>query len=139
MFPFVASTGVGVMVYSPLAVGLLSGAYTPETMPDDSLLWGSRRRGIFRDVLRGRTADVLTKVREIADEHGATVAQVAQAWVLSHPEVTVSISGADTAEQVLDNVKALEIVLSSEQISALNEVSRGLRMVLDGNDFEDDR
>lgn len=138
MFPFVASTGVGVMVYSPLAVGLLSGAYTPETMPDDSLLWGSRRRGIFRDVLRGRTADVLTKVREIADEHGATVAQIAQAWVLSHPEVTVSISGADTADQVLDNVKALEIVLSRDQISALDDVSRGLRMVLDGNDFEDD-
>jgi aryl-alcohol dehydrogenase-like predicted oxidoreductase len=139
MFPFVRETGVGVMAYSPLAVGLLSGAYTPEAMPDDSLLWGSRRRGIFRDVLRGRTADVLAKVREIAAEHRATVAQVAQAWVLSHPEITVSISGADTAEQVKDNLGALEIQLSADQISALNDVSRGLRMVLDGSDFEEDQ
>ena len=137
MFPFTGATGVGIMAYSPLAVGLLSGAYTPETMPDDSLLWGSRRRGIFRDVLRGKTAEVLAKVREIANEHGATVAQIAQAWVLSHPEITVSISGADTAEQVIDNLGALEIELSSEQVTALNEVSRGLRMVLDGEDIEE--
>ncbi len=139
MFPFVRSNGVGVMAYSPLAVGLLSGAYTPETMPDDSLLWGSRRRGIFSEVLRGRAADVLAKVREIADEHGATIAQVAQAWVLSHPEITVAISGADAAEQVQENLGALEIELSKEQRRTLDEASRGLRMVLDGSDFEDDR
>jgi aryl-alcohol dehydrogenase-like predicted oxidoreductase len=138
MFPFVKSTGIGVMVYSPLAVGLLSGAYSPDTMPDDSLLWGSRRRGIFREVLRGRTAEVLAKVREIANEHGATVAQVAQAWVLSHPEVTVAISGADTADQVKENLGALEVKLNSEQVASLNDVSRGLRMVLDGSDFEDE-
>lgn len=139
MFPFARATGVGVMAYSPLAVGLLSGAYTPESMPDDSLLWGSRRRSTFSEVLRGRAADVLAKVREIADEHGASVAQIAQAWVLSHPEITVSISGADTAEQVQDNLGALEIELSNDQISALDDVSRGLRMVLDGTDFEEDR
>lgn len=139
MFGFAAATGVGVMAYSPLAVGLLSGAYTPETMPDDSLLWGSHRRGIFQSVLRGRTAEVLAKVRQIASEHGATVAQIAQAWVLSHPEITVSISGADTAEQVRDNLGALDITLSGDQIAALNDVSRGLRMELDGSDFEDER
>ncbi len=139
MFPFVRKTRIGVMAYSPLAVGLLSGAYTPETMPDDSLLWGSRRRGIFGDVLRGKAADVLTKVREVADELGATVAQVAQAWVLSNPEITVSISGADTEAQVQENLGALEIRLSDEQIASLDAVSRGLRMVLDGSDFENDR
>lgn len=139
MFPFARVTGTGIMAYSPLAVGLLSGTYTPETMPDDSLLWGSRRRGIFQNVLRGRAGDVLTKVREVADEHGATVAQIAQAWVLSHPEITVSISGADTAEQVKDNVAALDIEISPEQLNELNDVSRGLRMVLDGSDFESDR
>lgn len=138
MFPFVRETGIGVMVYSPLAVGLLSGAYTPETMPDDSLLWGSKRRGIFAEVLRGRAVDVLSKVREIAHAHGATVAQIAQAWVLSHPEVTVSISGADTAEQVADNLGALDIPLSGEQTRVLDDASCGLRMVLDGSDFEDD-
>ncbi len=139
MFPFARATGTGIMAYSPLAVGLLSGAYTPDTIPDDSLLWGSRRRGTFQSVLRGRAAEVLAKVREVADEHGATVAQIAQAWVLSHPEITVSISGADTADQVKDNVAALDIQLSDEQKTELNDVSRGLRMVLDGSDFESDR
>lgn len=139
MFPFVRAAGVGVMAYSPLAVGLLSGAYTPDTMPDDSLLWGSRRRGIFAEVLRGRAAQVLTAVTSVANDIGASVAQVAQAWVLSHPEITVSISGADTAEQVQDNLGALDIELSKEQIDSLDDASRGLRMVLDGSDFEDDR
>jgi len=74
----------------------------------------------------------------VAAEHGATVAQIAQAWVLSHPEITVSISGADTAEQVADNLGALDISLSTEQIKMLDDVSRGLRMVLDGSDFEDE-
>ena len=139
MFPFVRSTGVGIMAYSPLAVGLLSGAYTPDTVPDDSLLWGSRRRSIFANVLRGRAVEVLSKVQEIARDHDATVAQVAQAWVLSHPEITVAISGADTAEQMQENLGALSVQLSGEQVKSLNNVSRGLRMELDGSDFEDDR
>ena len=70
---------------------------------------------------------------------GATPAQVAQAWVLSHPEITVSISGADTAEQMQDNLGALEIDLPPDELAALNDASDRLRIVLDGEGFEDDR
>jgi aryl-alcohol dehydrogenase-like predicted oxidoreductase len=139
MFPFVNATDVGIMAYSPLAVGLLSGAYTPDTIPDDSSLWGSRRRGIFGNVLRGRASSVLGAVREVAAETGASVAQVAQAWVLSHDEITVLISGADTSKQMSENLGALEVQLSAEHRQKLDDVSRGLRMVLDGSDFEADR
>ena len=139
MFPMARATGVGIMAYSPLAVGLLSGAYTPDTVPDDSTLWGSRRRGIFNNVLRGRAVDVLQAVTDVAKSHGATVAQVAMAWVMSHPEVTVAISGADTADQMKENLGALDVQLSAEEISQLNDASRGLRMELDGSDFEPDR
>jgi aryl-alcohol dehydrogenase-like predicted oxidoreductase len=139
MFPMVRATGLGIMAYSPLAVGLLSGVYTPETVPDDSTLWGSRRRGIFKSVLRGRAAEVLAKVTEVARDHKATVAQVAMAWVLSHPEVTVAISGADTAKQVKDVLGALEVKLEPEERESLDLASRSLRMVLDGTDFEPDR
>ncbi len=132
MFPMVRETGVGVMAYSPLAVGLLSGVYTPETMPDDSTLWGSSRRGVFQQVLRGRAATVLSEVREVADSLGASVAQVALAWVLSHPEITVAISGADTAEQLNDNLGALDLQLPDSDIERLNDVSAGLRLTLDG-------
>ncbi|MFZ1755596.1 MAG: aldo/keto reductase, partial [Caldilineaceae bacterium] len=58
MFPMARATGLGVMAYSPLGVGLLSGRYTPDAMPEESSLWGSRRKGIYRNVLRGRAADV---------------------------------------------------------------------------------
>ena len=86
MFPMVAEMGVGVMVYSPLAVGLLSGDYRRETMPEENSLWGGRRRHAFQDALRDRAADVVEEVVAVAERLGATPGQVSQAWVLSHPE-----------------------------------------------------
>ena len=76
---------------------------------------------------------------DVANRIGATPAQVAQAWVLSHPEITISISGADTPEQMQDNLGALEVDLSSEDLATLNQASDRLRIVLDGEGFEDDR
>ncbi|MBI3959560.1 MAG: aldo/keto reductase [Chloroflexi bacterium] len=139
MFPMARSTGLGVMAYSPLGVGLLSGRYAPDALPEESSLWGSRRRTIFRDVLRGRAADVLAAVQGVAARLGATVAQVAQAWVLAQPEITVIISGADTAQQLDENLGALELTIPAEEMALLNQVSAGLSMVLDGSDFEPGR
>ena len=139
MFPMARATGLGIMAYSPLGVGLLSGAYTPDSMPEESSLWGSRRKGIYRDVLRGRAAEVLAAVRDVAARLGASVAQVAQAWVLAQPEITCIISGADTAAQLEDNLGALDLVIPAEEMATLNRVSAGLSMVLDGSDFESDR
>lgn len=136
MFPMARQMGLGVMAYSPLGVGLLSGRYAPDTMPEESSLWGSRRKGIFRDVLRGRAADVLAAVQGVAARLGATVAQVAQAWVLAQPEITVIISGADTAQQLEDNLGALELTIPAAEMDVLNQASAGLSLVLDGNDFE---
>jgi len=135
MFPMARATGLGIMAYSPLGVGLLSGLYTPDSMPEESSLWGSRRKGIYRDVLRGRAADVLAAVRDVAARLGASVAQVAQAWILAQPEITVVISGADTAQQLDDNLGALELTIPAEEMDILNQVSAGLSMVLDGRDF----
>jgi aryl-alcohol dehydrogenase-like predicted oxidoreductase len=108
-------------------------------MPDESLLWGSRRRGIFQKVLRGRAVDVLVTVREVAERVGATVAQVALAWVLSRPEITVAISGADTAAQLEENLGAAELELPAEELQRLNDVSLGLGLTLDGPTLEPDR
>jgi aryl-alcohol dehydrogenase-like predicted oxidoreductase len=132
MFPMVRSEGVGVMAYSPLAVGLLSGAYTPDKMPAEHTLWGGQRRQVFKSYLSGRAAEVLEACREVAADHGATVAQVALAWVLSHPEVTCAISGADTAEQLADVAPGAGLKLDEEELARLNEVSSGLSMTLDG-------
>lgn len=139
MFPMVRTTGLGIMAYSPLAVGLLSGDYDPDRMPSNMSLWGNRRSHAFNRVVRGAAADVIRTNADVANRIGATPAQVAQAWVLSHPEITISISGADTPEQMEDNLGALEVDLSSEDLATLSQASDRLRIVLDGEGFEDDR
>jgi aryl-alcohol dehydrogenase-like predicted oxidoreductase len=135
MFPLVRSLGLGVMAYAPLATGLLSGAYRPGTPPAEDTLWGSRRRDQFSSTLAGRAAEVLSVVSNVATRVGADVAQVALAWVLAHPEVTVAISGADNSAQLEQNVGALEVQLSPEALQQLNDVSAGLSMQLDGAQF----
>ncbi len=139
MFPMVKTTALGIMAYSPLAVGLLSGDYDADRMPSNMSLWGNRRSHAFNRVVRGAAAEVISANAGVAKRIGATPAQVAQAWVLSHPEITISISGADTADQMQDNLGALEIELPEDELAKLNEASDRLRIVLDGAGFEDDR
>jgi 1-deoxyxylulose-5-phosphate synthase len=135
MFPLVRAMGVGVMAYAPLATGLLSGTYQADVPPPEDSLWGSRRRDQFAETLTGRAADVLDTVTEIARSHAASVAQVALAWVLSHPEITVAISGADTFTQLEQNLGALDLVLDATELERLNAASRGLGMSLDGPQY----
>ena len=140
LFPMIRETGVGLMAYSPLGVGLLSGTYKHGEVPDDSTLWGSRRQGQIATYMRGKAGRVITAVNDVANELGVSMPQVAMAWVMSHPEVTVAISGADTVEQITDVAGALELILPDEMIAKLDYVSYGMRAVLDGadDDFEDD-
>jgi aryl-alcohol dehydrogenase-like predicted oxidoreductase len=133
LFPMVREMGVGIMAYSPLGVGLLSGTYRPDEVPDDSTLWGSKRKGQIATYMRGRAARVIAAVDEIAADLGATMPQVAMAWVMSHPEITVAISGADTMDQIKDVAGALELELPAEAIKKLDTVSYRMRAVLDGD------
>jgi 1-deoxyxylulose-5-phosphate synthase len=135
MFPLVRSLGLGVMAYAPLATGLLSGIYRPGTPPPEDSLWGSRRRDQFSQTLTGRAAEVLSVVSAVADRLGASVPQVALAWVLAHPEVTVAISGADTFSQLEQNLGALDVKLTADDLEQLNDVSAGLSMQLDGAQY----
>ena len=137
LFPMLSETGIGLMAYSPLAVGLLSGAYSPEQDPDKNTLWGSRRKDQFANYMQGRVVKVVLAVDEIARELGVTMAQVSMAWVLSHDEVTVAISGADNFDQMEDVVGAMDLILPAECIEKLNNVSSGLRNVLDGDDVHE--
>jgi aryl-alcohol dehydrogenase-like predicted oxidoreductase len=135
MFPLVRSLGLGIMAYAPLATGLLSGAYTAGQFPPEGTLWGGRRREQFAQTLTGQAATALATVREVADRSGVTVAQVALKWVVSHPEVTVAISGADSDVQLDENLGAVDAQLSPEDIARLNDVSTGLTMFLDGPQY----
>jgi 1-deoxyxylulose-5-phosphate synthase len=135
MFPLARELRVGIMAYAPLATGLLSGVYSASKEAPESTLWGGQRRGHLARVLSGQASDVLATARETAERLNATVAQVALKWVMSRPEITCVISGADTDAQMDENLGAIDVRLAPEDINRLESASAGLRMFLDGPEF----
>ncbi len=122
VFGLVRDQGLAVMAYSRLAVGLLTGVYSPEEPPPEDRLWGSKWRDRFEGKLDGRPGRILAAVREIAAELSKTPAQVALAWVLARREVTVTIFGVDDTDQLDDNLGALGWHLRSDQLDRLNKL-----------------
>jgi aryl-alcohol dehydrogenase-like predicted oxidoreductase len=115
------SEGVGLMVWSPLAGGLLSGKYG-RGQPGEE---GSRRTSFdFPPVDRARADDCIDAMRPIAQAHGVSVAQIALAWLLHQPQVTSVIIGAKRPEQLADNLGATKIALSAGELEQLDAVSR---------------
>jgi len=118
--PMLKSEGVGLMVWSPLAGGLLSGKYGRDTQGEE----GSRRTKFdFPPVNRERAYDCIDAMRPIAQAHGATVAQVALAWLLHQPQVTSVIIGAKRPEQLADNLGAARLLLSAEELKLIDAAS----------------
>lgn len=126
LFPMVADYGLGIMAYSPLGVGLLSGAYNPGKAPPKDTLWGRRPRQRFDAVMKSGAADVINTTRKIADEYGKSIAQIALAWVLSHPEISVAITGGDTVKHLEDNIIGAEIKLDLEAKKRLDAASAAM-------------
>ena len=124
LFGIIRDQGLGAMAYSPIGVGLLSGAYGSDGSAPPGSLWGREDRvDSLRAALTPETVAVMDAVRDIAAARGKTMAQVAVNWVLSHPEITVAISGSDTVEQLDDNLGALGWNLEPDEIDRLNRVS----------------
>ncbi len=119
--PMMMSEGVGLMVWSPLAGGLLSGKYGRDTDGPE----GSRRVAFdFPPVNRDRAWACVDAMREVASNHeGASVARVALAWLLAKPWVSTIIVGAKTTEQLADNIAATGLTLSAEEVARLDQVS----------------
>ena len=123
MFPLVRDQGLGVMVYGPLAVGLLGGDYALDRRPPANSLWG-RRPEKFERMIQGQAGRIVATVNEVARELGKTPAQVATTWILAHPEITCSICGSDTIEQLDDSLGSLGWTLDDEQRRRLDDVSK---------------
>lgn len=120
MLPLIRDQGLGLMVWSPLAGGLLSGKYGR----DGKGPAGSRRNEFdFPVVDKQRAFDCVNAMRPLSERRGVSVAQIALAWLLAQPEVSSVIIGAKTAEQLRDNIAATKVELSPEELAALNEVS----------------
>ena len=125
MFGLVGDQGLGVMAYSPLAIGLLSGAYAAKREPPPGSFWALRKRR-YSAAMQGPVCQVVEALHRLAADAGKTPAQLALAWVLSHPEVTVAISGSDTGQQLDENVGALGWELEDSLRRELDEISSQL-------------
>jgi aryl-alcohol dehydrogenase-like predicted oxidoreductase len=114
------SEGLGLMVWSPLAGGLLSGKYGREQQGEA----GSRRTNFdFPPVDRERAYDCIDAMREIADAKRVSVAQIALAWLLHQRVVSTVIVGAKKVEQLDDNIAATGVALTAEELAKLDKVS----------------
>ena len=113
----------GMMTFSPLAVGLLSGAYREGEPPPPGSLWATTRAGTFAQVFVGAVVAVVNEVRAIAGARGKTPAQVALNWIISHPEITAAITGSDTVAQVEESVGAVGWSLTAEERQRLDDIS----------------
>jgi aryl-alcohol dehydrogenase-like predicted oxidoreductase len=110
---------VGVLPYSPLAGGFLTGKYKRDAALPDS----KRAEGIANKRFTEQNWTILDEVREVAAAHDAHPAQVALAWLLAKPYMTAPIVGANSVAQLQDVLPAATLQLSSEEVAALDEAS----------------
>jgi len=116
MVPYAASLGRVVIAYSPLGQGLLTGKYSATNRPTNGV---RAMNPLFLPDSLTAAAPVLATVREVADAHRATPAQVALAWLIRHPCV-IAIPGASSVAQLESNVAAADIVLADDESAALS-------------------
>ena len=117
LLPLCREESVGVLPWSPLSGGFLSGKYTRENPTPE----GARRSGFqFPLIDEARGFDAVDALARIAKEKGATIAQVALAWLLAQPAVTSIIIGANKMSQLEDNLKAADLELTAAEIEVLS-------------------
>jgi aryl-alcohol dehydrogenase-like predicted oxidoreductase len=121
--PSAIDQGLGLLIWSPLAGGLLSGKYRRDQAPPE----GSRHASEWSEPPvydEDKLYDTVEVLVEVADAHGVSAAQVALAWLLERPGITTVIVGARNDEQLADNLAAANLELTAEEQSRLEEVSR---------------
>jgi aryl-alcohol dehydrogenase-like predicted oxidoreductase len=121
--PAMIDQGLGMLCWSPLAGGLLSGKVTRVGSEPDSRRGRRGAAGQFPPVDEARAFDVIDALRAIATRLGATPAQVALAWLLTRPAVTSVIVGAKRLDQLTDNLGALEVELGAQDLAELERIS----------------
>lgn len=131
LMPLCKQFGIGIMTYSPLAIGLLSGRFRRGQEPPAGTVWSrgkntgmSPHKYNLEEALDEFNDRIVQTVIEIAQRHGRTPAQVAIAWILDHDEISAPILGADLPEHVDEICAGLEWKLDAEDRALLDEVSQ---------------
>jgi len=119
--PLLLDQKVGLLVWSPLAGGFLSGKFRRDSKPSE----GTRRTSFdFPPVDKERGYDIVDVLDPMARAKGASIAQLALAWLLHQPVVTSVIIGANKMEQLDDNLKSVDVNFTADELKKLDEVSR---------------
>ncbi|MBD8080409.1 aldo/keto reductase [Cellulosimicrobium arenosum] len=125
LLPWAREQGRVVVAYSPLGQGVLSGRYTPENRPQNSV---RRANPLFWPENLERVVPLVDALREVGDAHDLTPAQAALAWVVARPGV-LAIPGASSVEQLEKNVEAGSVTLAEDEVAALDHASAAFRPV----------
>jgi len=121
ILPYALSQRIGVIVYSPMGSGLLTGAMTREriaAMPEDD--WRKRDRN-FQEPLLSRNLRLVDTLRSVGQRHKASPGEVAIAWTLKNPAVTAAIVGVRNAQQAKGNVGAASLELTSDELAEIQD------------------
>ncbi len=123
ILPYAAEHGIGVLVYGPLAHGLLSGRMTPELeLAEDD--WRAQS-DIFRGENFQKNLQAVEELKRLAEERGSTIVQLAIAWTLANPNVDVAIVGARRPDHIEGAAPAVELDLSDDDLREIDNIVKG--------------
>ncbi len=127
VIPVSEHEGLGQIVWSPLAQGVLTGKYRPgQPLPEGSRATDARSNQFMPQLLQEQTLQAVENLRPIAEQLNLTLSQLALAWVLQQPNVASAITGASRPEQVVDNVNASGVVLPADVLEAIETALQGV-------------
>ena len=123
VLPLCEREGIGQVVFSPLAEGVLTGKYKPGHQPPPGTRAADpHSNASIQDLMNDRVLSAVQNLQALAQQSGYSLAQMALAWVLRQPMVSAAIIGASRPQQVEENVKASEITLSEDELRQIDEI-----------------
>ncbi|MFB5190125.1 aldo/keto reductase [Alicyclobacillus fastidiosus] len=134
VLPYCRDHSIGVLTYSSIAKGILSGAYhlgEARQIHDDDF---RRNRRLFLKEHLEQETELVLLLKDIAEQHGVTPSEIAIAWLLHQRGVTSAIVGTQNIDHLRSNARAVDITLTNEQLTALDETSRKVLIAIDGRD-----
>lgn len=122
VLPTCGGNGMGQIVFSPLAQGVLTGKYKPNAdKPKESRAADHTVNKVINSYFRNDVLECVQKLKQLAEDLGLTLSQLSLAWILRHPGISSAIIGASRPEQIEENVKAVDVVLSQEVLTIIDE------------------
>ena len=126
LLPYCIENKIGVMTYSSIAMGLLSGKYTKDSKFED----GDIRKdmvALFKGDIYSKALEAVENLRPIAEKYGITLAQAAINWVFSQEGISTAIVGARKPEQLEENIKALDLVISDADLKEMSAICNDVK------------